>query len=165
MNLKDSFPNLALFSDMDWNAVTEEYEKASSKFITFPEYLEFKAEEGDCPQYLFELAYFDAALNSIQEGEFFFPDSPGIHLNPSACFLSFDHDILTMVKDAHEGNISIIERPNVLCVYVDDEGEIRFHEISVSELELLQQMEEGTIPENHKALPALTQAGLILSIS
>ncbi len=164
MNLKESFPSLALFSDMDWNAVAKEYE-ISSKIITFPEYLEFKAEEGDCPQHLFELAYFDAALKSIEAGEFFFPDGPGIHLNPSACFLSFDHDILTMVKDAHEGKISIIERPNVLCVYVDHEGEIRFHEISVSELELLQRLEEGSVPKDHEALPALTQAGLILSIS
>ncbi|MES2526764.1 MAG: hypothetical protein V4598_06740 [Bdellovibrionota bacterium] len=164
MNLKDSFPNLALFSDMDWNAVAKEYE-ISSKIITFPEYLEFKAEEGDCPQHLFELAYFDAALNSIQEGEFLFPDSPGIHLNPSACFLSFDHDILTMVKDAHDGKISVIERPNVLSVYVDHDGEICFHEISVTELELLQKLEEGTLSSNHEALPALTQAGLILSVN
>ncbi len=164
MTLKESFPSLALFSDMDWNAVSKEYE-VSSKIITFPEYLEIKAEEGDCPQHLFELAYFDAALKSIQEGEFFFPEGPGLHLNPSACFLSFDHDILAMVKEAHEGNINVIERQNVLCVYVDHEGEIRFHEISVTELELLQKLEAGTLPENHEAMPGLTQAGLILSVN
>ena len=164
MNLKASFPSLALFSDMDWNAVAKEYD-VSSKIITFPEYLEFKAEEGDCPQHLFELAYFDAALKSIEEGEFFFPDDPGIHLNPSACFLSFDHDILTMVKEAHEGKINVIERQNVLCLFVDQEGEICFHEISAPELDLLQKLEVGTLSEDHEALPGLTQAGLILSVN
>jgi hypothetical protein len=164
MDLRDSFPSLALFSDMDWIAVEKEFE-ISSKIITFPEYLEFKAEEGDCPQYLFELAYFDAALKSIEEGEFFFPESPGIHLNPSACFLSFDHDILKMVKDAHEGTINVIERQNVLSVYVDPTGEIRFHEISIPELDLLQKLEASILSKDHEALPGLTQAGLILAVN
>ena len=119
--LKDTFPHLSLFSDIDWNAVAKEYEQTST-YVTFPEYLELKSEEGDCPHHLFELAYFDAAINGLQEGEFFFPDAPGLHLNPSAHFLSFEHDILKMVSDAHEGKISVIERQNVLCIFVDSEG-------------------------------------------
>lgn len=164
MKLKDDFPNLSLFSDMDWEAVEREYEQ-TSRYVTFPEYLELKAEEGDCPFHLFELAYFDAALAGIQSGEFFFPETPGIHLNPSAHFLSFDHDILKMVQDAHDGKIHIIERQNVLCIYVDDDGDVRFHELSVQELEVLQALEEGRSPKEMKALPALAEAGLIIHIS
>jgi hypothetical protein len=164
MDLKESFPSLSLFSDIDWNAVAKEYEPAS-KVITFPEYLELKAEEGDCPPHLFELAYFDSALMALQEGEFVFPDTPGTHLNPSASFLSFDHDILKMVSDAQDGTISVISRRNVLCVYIDDEGELRFHEINESELEALQSLEEGRQPKDKNALSSLTEAGLVLQIS
>ena len=163
MNLKDSFPNLSLFSDMDWNAVLKEYEP-TSKFVSFPEYLELKAEEGDCPQHLYELAYFDSALTRIQEEDFFFPDSPGVHLNPSACFLSFDHDILKMVIDAHDGNISVIERQNVLTIFVDHDGEIKFHELSLTELDLLQELEKGSLRNEHPAIAPLTDIGLLLHL-
>lgn len=162
MNLKDNFPSLSLFSDMDWTAVSKEYEP-SSKFITFPEYLALKAEEGDCPQHIFELAYFDAALSGLQEGEFLFPDSPGTYLNPSACFLSLDHDILKMVTDAHDGKINIIERQNVLCLFVNMDGEIVFHELSRSELEVLQQLEDGNLEKGNSHLTPLTEIGLIIS--
>jgi len=162
--LKESFPHLQLFSDLNWDAVAREYEPTSA-YVTFPEYLELKAEEGDCSPHLFELAYFDAALGNIESGEFFFPDTPGIYLNPSACFLSFDHDILEMVKKAHDGEITVIERPNVLCIYLDDEGQIRFHQLTTSELELLQSLEGGNILRDHKDLSALSSAGLILAIS
>lgn len=161
--LKDAFPHLSKFSDIDWELVAKEYEQ-TSKFVTFPEYLELKSEEGDCPHHLFELAYFDAALSGLQEGEFFFPEEPGLHLNPSARFLSFDHDILKMVSDAHEGVINVIERKNVLCIYVDSEGEIRFHELDTSELEVLQSMEEGTLEKSHRALAGLTNLEVILAI-
>jgi hypothetical protein len=163
MNLKDSFPSVSLFSDMDWNAVSREYEP-TSKFVTFPEYLAIKAEEGDCPQHIFELAYFDAALAGLQEGEFTFPDEPGIHLNPSACFLSLDHDILKMVVDAHDGKMNIIERPNVLSLFVNDEGEIVFHELSREDLDLLQKLEEGNLEKGHPALASLTEKALIISV-
>lgn len=163
MQLKDAFPHLSLFSDMDWSSVAEEYEK-TSRFVTFPEYLELKAEEGDCPHYLFELAYFDSALTGLQESEFIFPETPGLHLNPSARFLSLDHDILKMVSDAHEGTISVIERQNVLCIYVDGDGEIRFHELNASELEVLQAMENGSLNKNHEAIPLLTNLQVILAV-
>src|SRR4051794_32086142 len=60
-SLQQMFPSLTLFSDIDWNAVTHEYQ---SEYIdlTFPEYLQQKALDGDCPQYLFELAFFELAL-------------------------------------------------------------------------------------------------------
>lgn len=163
MNLKDAFPSLSLFSDMDWNAVTKEYEP-SSKFITFPEYLALKAEEGDCPQHIFELAYFDAALTGLQDGEFIFPDSPGVYLNPSACFLSLDYDILKMVTDAHDGKINIIEKQHVLSLFVDADGEIVFHELSSDELEALQELEDGKLEKGNSLLPSLTEKGLILFI-
>jgi hypothetical protein len=161
MNLRDSFPSLSLFSDIDWNAVSKEFGPAS-KVITFPEYLELKVEEGDCPGHILELAYFDSALMALQEGEFSFPDSPGFHLNPSACYLSFDHDILKMVTDAQDGTIAIIERPNVLSVFLDDTGNVCFHELSQQELEVLQALEENNHPEQSKALTSLTEAGLVL---
>ncbi|MFL5785809.1 MAG: hypothetical protein ACJ76H_14420 [Bacteriovoracaceae bacterium] len=164
MNLRDSFPSLSLFSDIDWNAVSKEFGPAS-KVITFPEYLELKVEEGDCPRHVLELAYFDSALMALQEGEFVFPDSPGFHLNPSACYLSFDFDILKMVTDAQDGTIAIIERPNVLCVYLDENGNISFHELSETELEVLQTLEENNHPEKTNALTSLTEVGLVLHIS
>ncbi len=149
---------------MDWNAVAREYEQTSA-YVTFPEYLELKAEEGDCPHHLFELAYFDAALSGLQDGEFLFPEAPGLHLNPTARFLSLDHDILRMVADAQDGKIEVIERQNVLCIYADSEGEIRFHELNSDELELLQLMEEGTLNKNHKSLPLLAELEVILAIN
>lgn len=163
MNLKDSFPSLSLFSDMDWDAVLKEYEP-TSKFVTFPEYLAIKAEEGDCPQHIFELAYFDSALANIQEGEFFFPDEPGTFLNPSACFLSLDHDILKMVTEAHDGKINVIERQNVLSIFVNTDGEIIFHELSLAELEVLQKLENGQLERAHPSLPSLLDKGLIILV-
>lgn len=164
MELKDIFPNLSLFSDMDWDAVTKEYEQ-TSQYITFPEYLELKSEQGDCPQYLFELAYFDAALTGLQEGEFFFPDSPGIHLNPSLRFLDLDYDVLKMVSDAQDGIIEVHERENVLGIYVDAEGDIRFHEITRGELWTLQAIESGQDPEDITAFKSLTDAGILVHIT
>ncbi len=162
MKLQDAFPNLTLFADMDWNAVTAEYEQ-TSKYVSFPEYLAIKAEEGDCPQHLYELAYFDAALTGLQESEFTFPDTPGIHLNPSARFLSLDHDILKMVTEAHDGKIDVIERANVLCLFVSEDGEICYHELNSSELDFLQALEEGNA-QIEKAPESLTDRGLVLDI-
>lgn len=153
-----------MFSDIDWDAVTKEYEQ-TSQYVTFPEYLALKSEQGDCPQYLFELAYFDAALSGLQDGEFYFPDQPGTHLNPSARFLSFDHDILKMVTNAHDGKIEILERPNVLGIFVDSEGEIRFHEISRDELDVLQALESGNDPGHSPSVQSLLDTGLLLQIS
>lgn len=162
MNLKDSFPSLSMFSDMDWSAVMKEYEP-SSKFITFPEYLALKAEEGDCPHHIFELAYFDAALMGLQDGEFVFPETPGIYLNPSAAFLSLDHDILKMVSDAHEGKINIIERQNVLCVFANIDGEVVFHELTRTDLEILQELENGRVGKDNPAITPLLDIGLVIS--
>ena len=51
-SLEQMFPSLTLFSDLDWEAVTQEYE---SQYIdlSFPESLQQKALDGDCPPYLF----------------------------------------------------------------------------------------------------------------
>ncbi len=164
MDLKSSFPSLSLFTDLDWDAVTSEY-GPTSKFVTFPEYLAIKAEAGDCPQHIYELAFFDSAMASIMESEFTFPDTPGLHLNPSACFLSFDYDILSMVKLANEGEVSIIERRNVLCVYVDESGEVLFHELTTPQLETLQNLEQGLPLTSSTTISELAQLGLVIHVS
>lgn len=161
LNLREAYPNLALFAQMDWDAVAAEYEKTSN-YISFPEYLELKYEEGDCPGYLFELAYFDSALTNIMSEEFIFPDEGGVHLNPSVHFLSFDHDILAMVKNAVDGKMGVVERTNVLGVYLHEDGEIGFYEINEEELLQLQAIENGSYKGDTKALATLVDAGLVL---
>lgn len=163
-DLKSDFPSVSFFSDVDWSALAQEYAPAS-QIMSFPEYLEIKAEEGDCPPYIFELAYFDETLSSLQGEEFLFPDSPGVHLNPSARFLSFDFDILTMVSAAHEGKVEVVEKKNVLSIYVDAEGEIRFHELTGPELDTLQALEAGVTPSDPESLSGLVESGLLISVS
>lgn len=161
MDLRASFPSLTLFADLDWAKVEAEY-APTSRFVSFPEYLSLKVEEGDCPPHLMELAFFDAALESLSQGEFSFPVESGIHLNPSACFLSLDYDILSMVKLAQDGTIDVLERRNVLAAYVDETGELRFHELSPPELEILQALEEGRPPGSDGTLENLVRQSLVL---
>ena len=56
-SLEQMFPSLTLFSDLNWDKVKTEYESEYSD-LSFPEYLQQKCIEGDCPPYLFELAFF-----------------------------------------------------------------------------------------------------------
>ena len=146
-SLEQMFPSLTLFSDLNWEAVTQEYE---SNYIdlSFPEYLQQKAEEGDCPPYLFELAFFELALFDVKTSSDPFPSQEGVYLNPTALFLSLEFDVLTMLEEAQAGKIEVVERPHVLCLFRDKKDQIHFQELSQEELSILQNLEEGPQPDD-----------------
>lgn len=154
-SLEQMFPSLTLFSDLDWDAVTKEYE-ADYIDLTFPEYLQQKAMDGDCPPYLFELAFYELAKFDVRTSREPFPHHPGVYLNPTALFLGLEFDVLKMLEEAQKGNIEIIERPHVLCLYRDKEDHIKTFEISEDELELLQHLEDGPM-ENLTFVPKTSE--------
>lgn len=137
------FPGLTLFSDLNWKVVAEEYESNYSD-MTFPEYLQQKSIEGDCPPYLFELAYYELAFFELKNAhDLSVPDKRGLLLNPTAHFLSLEFDIKQMTENASKGNIEIIERPHVLCIFKNhSNGAICVHELHEDELTLLSEFEE-----------------------
>lgn len=140
--LQQMFPSLTLFSDLDWEAVTKEYETEYMD-LSFPEYLQQKALDGDCPPYLFELAFYELALFDAKTSAEPFPHLPGIYLNPTALFLSLEFDVKQMLKDAQNGQIDVIERPHVLCLYRDPQDQLKTLEMSEEDLELLEHLEDG----------------------
>lgn len=169
--LEQMFPSLTLFSDLNWEAVTQEYE---SHYIdlSFPEYLQQKAVEGDCPPYLFELAYFELAQYDVRTTDEAFPAQDGVYLNPTALFLSLEFDVVKMLKEAEAGNIEVVERPHVLCLFRDKKDRIHFQELSQDELSVLQHLEQGPklnddfLEQNERALfEDLVKMGLILNQS
>lgn len=168
--LQQMFPSLTLFSDLDWEAVTHEYE---SEYIdlSFPEYLQQKAVDGDCPPYLFELAFYELALFDAKTSSEPFPFKPGIYLNPTALFLSLEFDVKKMLEEAAKGNIEVFERPHVLCLYRDKKDVIHTVEMSEEELDLLQHLEDGpqadknfVATQNKKMFEKLEKEGLILDL-
>lgn len=144
--LEQMFPSLTLFSDLNWEEVTKEYE---SHYIdlSFPEYLQQKAEEGDCPPYLFELAYYELALFDARTSSEPFPHQPGVYLNPTALFLSLEFDVKRMLEEAAKGNIEIYEKPHVICLFRDTHDKVQIIEMSDDELDILQHLEDGPQPD------------------
>lgn len=140
--LAQMFPSLTLFSDLDWEAVTREYE-AEYIELSFPEYLQQKAIDGDCPPYLFELAFFELALFDARTSSEPFPFRPGIYLNPTALFLKLHFDVKRMIEEAAEGRIEVYERPHVLCLFRDTKDKIHMIEVTDEDLDLLQNLEDG----------------------
>jgi hypothetical protein len=140
--LQQMFPSLTLFSDLDWDAVRHEYE---SEYIdlSFPEYLQQKALEGDCPPYLFELAFYDQALFAAGNSSKPFPHTPGVYLNPTALFLSLEYDVKKMLEEAKKGSIEVYDRSHVLCLFRDPKDKMHVMEVSDEELTLLQHLEDG----------------------
>lgn len=141
-SLEAQFPHLKLFCHMNWEEVTREYESHYFN-ISFPEYLQQKAIDGDCPDYLFELAYYEMAMNQARTIKLTYPYLPGIYLNPSALFLSLEYDIPSMLKLAQEEGPALIEREIYLCIYQDTQGRARVHELIHEELQILQLLEDG----------------------
>ncbi|WP_408095484.1 hypothetical protein ACJVC5_10615 [Peredibacter sp. HCB2-198] len=141
-SLQKMFPSLTLFSDLNWEAVTEEYERDYID-LAFPEYLQQKSLDGDCPPYLFELAFYELALYDAKTSIEPFPHQSGIFLNPTALFLSLEFDVSKMLEQALSGNIEIIERPHVLCLFRDTHDKLHTMELSEEALELLQFLEDG----------------------
>lgn len=163
--LQQIFPSLSLFSDLDWNLVTQEYE-TNYIDLSFPEYLQQKALEGDSPVYLFELAYFEQALFELKSTPPSFPYVPGLHLNPTALFLSLEFDVESMIKNAQTGNIEIIEYPHIKCIFRTVQDELKTIELTEDDIELLQRFEEGpliNVPQA-KNLTNLISEGLILKV-
>ena len=168
--LAQMFPSLTLFSDLNWEAVTREYETEYVD-ISFPEYLQQKSVDGDCPPYLFELAYFELALFDARTSDEPFPHVPGVYLNPTALFLSLEFDVKKMIDEASMGRIQILERPHVLCLFRDRQG-VRTIEVSDEDLTLLQKLEEGPLPgpgefnaDEQPVFARLKQQGLILDLA
>ena len=141
-SLEAQFPHLKLFCHMNWEEVTREYEGQYID-ISFPEYLQQKAIEGDCPDYLFELAYYELALSQVASQQINYPYLPGIYLNPSVLFLSLEYDIPSMLELLDVEGPSLIERNIYLCIYQDTQGQARVHELSHDELQILQILEDG----------------------
>lgn len=163
--LQQIFPSLSLFSDLDWNLVTQEYE-TNYIDLSFPEYLQQKALDGDSPIYLFELAYFEQALFEIKSNPPSFPYLPGFHLNPTALFLSLEFDVEAMIENAKQGKVEVIEYPHVKCLFKNTKDEIKSLELLPDDLHLLQEFEEGPLlsaPDN-KRLKHLIEQGLIIKI-
>lgn len=169
-SLEQMFPSLTLFSDLNWDAVTQEYE-ADYIDISFPEYLQQKALDGDCPPYLFELAFYELARFDAKTSSEPFPHLAGIYLNPTALFLSLEFDVTKMLDEAHKGNIEVIERPHVLCLYRDKEDKIHSIEMTENELSLLEHLEDGPQPDmtfvpesSQKLFKELITKGLIFKV-
>lgn len=170
-SLQTIFPSLTLFSDIDWEAVTREYESEYID-ISFPEYLQQKALEGDCPPYLFELAFYELALFEIRNSTEKFPHQPGIYLNPTSLFLSLEFDVGRMMEEAHKGEPVIIEREHVLSIYRDKNDTIHTLPLTEEELSILELLEEGP-QADHTFLKDsspiifqdLVRKGLILDLS
>lgn len=166
--LEQMFPSLTLFSDLNWEAVTQEYE---SHYIdlSFPEYLQQKAEEGDCPPYLYELAYYELALFDARSSSEPFPHQSGVYLNPTALFLSLEFDVKRMLEEAAKGNIDVYEKSHVLCIYRDTHDKVQVIEMSDDDLDLLAHLEDGPQTDNSfvaenqkKQFETLTKKNLIL---
>jgi hypothetical protein len=168
--LQQMFPSLTLFSDLDWEAVTQEYE---SDYIdlSFPEYLQQKTLDGDCPPYLFELAYYELALFDVRTSSEPFPYKTGVYLNPTALFLSLEFDVKRMVEEAINGKVEIYEREHVLCLFKDTHDKIHMLEMTDSELDVLQHLEDGPqtdmsfLESKHESLfKKMQRNGLILDL-
>jgi hypothetical protein len=169
--LEKIFPSLSKFSDLDWEAVSNEYGKVSSK-ISFPEYLQIKAEDGDCPEYLYELAYYELAVHEAKNPDIQFPQTSGIHLNPTALFLSLEFDIERMLKEAELGKIEVYERHNVLCVFRDSKQKFQCVELDEDALDILEHLEDGPQKDlsfmgdkDHKELLSLVNLNIVFNIT
>jgi hypothetical protein len=168
--LEQMFPSLTLFSDLNWDAVTREYE---SRYIdvSFPEYLQQKALDGDCPPYLFELAYYELALFDARTTDEPFPHRPGVYLNPTALFLRLEFDVAKMLAAVAEGHAEVIERPHVLSLFRGRDDVVRTLEVSEEDLTLLQKLEDGPLPgpaafddAERPVFERLKRQGLILDL-
>lgn len=169
--LAKMFPSLSLFSDLNWDDVTQEYE---TSYIdrSFPEYLQEKAEEGDAPPYLFELAFYEQGLFEVRSSDANFPHQAGVYLNPTALFLSLEFDVVLMISDAARGDVNIIEKDHVLAIYKDPLDQLHTIELSPEDLMLLEMLEEGPVTdksfltkEQKPLFTLLVNRGLILDLT
>lgn len=141
ITLSEMFKDLTLFSDLNWDAVTSEYNSEYSD-LSFPEYLQQKSIDGDCPSYLFELAFYEQAIFELKNMKPQIPSQKGIYLNPRSLFLSLDFDVQKMLEDARKGQIEVHEKQHVLCLFKNNDEAIIALNVSEGDLLLLQTLEE-----------------------
>lgn len=155
--LDEIYPHLSFFSDIDWASVTAEHE-ASYKDLSFPEYLQQKAIEGDCPVYLFEIAYYEHVLHDLKSIISVQEHRKGIHLNPTAHFLNLEFDVERMLEDAKKSQLNIYEKTHVLCLYKNSKGKICTLNLSQNALEILQELEDGPQKDRSFLTPSQKKA-------
>jgi hypothetical protein len=151
--LEETYPGLSVFSDLKWDEVSQEYLASHEEVPTdleefvfnFPQFLQDKAAAGDCPAYLFEVAFFELLQNQIQEADLTLPIASGVYLNPSLSFLSLDYDVAEMLQAATIGQVQVIERPHVLSLYRHVDRGFEYRDITPQMLDLLQRLEDGPI--------------------
>ena len=171
------YPGLSVFSDISWDKITKEYladhderpQDVDEFVFGFPQFLQDKASRDECPSHLFELAYFELIENELLNSDLLMPSDEGIHLNPSLSFLNLEFDICLMVDEATKGNIQIIQRPHILCLYRHPERGLLHTEITQEFLEVLQALENGAFPSmeifpehQQMAVRKLMELGVIL---
>lgn len=177
--LEKTYPSLTVFSDMNWEEVSQEYIASHDERPTdveefvfnFPTFLQEKAVAGDSPSYLFELAFFELIQNQVLSFDLDLPATPGIHLNPSLSFLNLDYDVKLMIDEATKGNTQLLMRPHVLCIFRHPRLGLNQIDITSSYLEVLQELENGPLKDRsdlpkseQKALSELIKLGVILDI-
>jgi hypothetical protein len=156
--LQKMYPHLERFCDLNWEAVTKEYEEVAIE-ISFPEYLQEKALLGDCPPYIFEIAYYELASFNAKTSDEPFPHRPGVYLNPTAMFLSLEFDIQKMLEMMNQGTIEVYEKSHVLCLYLGENEKVTTLELDKKSLEILQKMENGPL-SSRKVLDSSDQETL-----
>lgn len=177
--LETMFPSLTVFSDMDWNEISKEYIASHDERPTdldefifhFPQFLQDKAAAGECPVYLFELAFVELMQNQILVTDLEMPTEKGIYLNPSLSFLNLEFDISVMIDEATKGNIQVLQRPHILCIYRDPVRGLHHVDITTPILEVLQELEDGPLRERgdlptlqQKTLHELIDLGVVIEI-
>jgi hypothetical protein len=178
--LEKMYPSLTVFSDLNWDEVSQEYIASHDERPTdvdefvynFPQYLQDKAVLGDSPPYLFELAFFELLQEQILETSLTLPTSTGLYLNPTLSFLNLEYDVVLMVDEATKGNVQIIERPHVLCIYRHPARGLHHVEITTPILEILKELEDGPLKgrsdlptAQQHTLKDLIELGLVLEIN
>jgi hypothetical protein len=178
--LEDTYSRLKLFSDLDWSEISQEYIASHEHYPSdmsdfvfhFPEFLEHKIAQEDCPPYLGEMAYYELILSLLRASQYSSPSSKGIHLNSTLSFLNLEFDVSLMNKKVEGGEIQIIHRPHILCLYLDASHKLNELEISASQLETLQLFEkspslalEELTPKARESALELLHSGLLLMIA
>jgi hypothetical protein len=177
--IQDTYSSLEIFSDISWEEICNEYlasyeeaPKDVDDFVAgFPQFLEDKAAEGECPTYLFEIAYVEFMASVLSDAQVDFPTSKGLHLNPTLSFLTLEFDVLQMLEESKSGEASVIERPHILCLYQDQENGLCSQELEEDDLEILKKLEEQEdctldhfASEDQQSLDHLIKTGMILDI-
>ena len=176
--LEETFPSLTVFSDLKWDQVMKEYLASHEErpelenfALGFPQFLQQKAQDGDSPLYLFELAFYELTQNHLANTEYDFPKTPGIHLNPSASFLNLEFDVQTMLEESTKGSVEIIERPHVLCLYkhpIEGLSQVELDEMAVSVLSSIEVGSHKTMLESEdvkRSFKWLIHIGLVFNIT